>query len=76
MSDGSTKALTLPKSNVLGYSFENGDKMYLRPSGTEPKIKFYLMVYEREGSVDQKKKAASAKIEILENLIKKIAADL
>ncbi len=76
MSDGSTKPLTLPKSNVLGYSFENGDKMYLRPSGTEPKIKFYLMVNEKEGSVDQKKKAASVKIEKLESLIKSIAADL
>ena len=33
--------LTLPKSNVLRYLFDNGSWFVLRPSGTEPKIKIY-----------------------------------
>ena len=73
---GTIQPLTLPKSNVLGYSFKNGDKLYLRPSGTEPKIKFYLMVNENEGTIEDKKIAASKKINSLENLIKEIAASL
>ncbi len=33
----------LPKSNVLYFKLENGDVIILRPSGTEPKIKFYFL---------------------------------
>ena len=36
--------LDIPKSNVLIYYTENGSKIALRPSGTEPKIKFYISV--------------------------------
>ena len=32
----------LPKANVLEFRFENGAKLMVRPSGTEPKIKIYL----------------------------------
>ena len=32
----------LPKSNVLKIWFQNGSSLIVRPSGTEPKIKFYL----------------------------------
>lgn len=39
-SDG--KPTGLPKSNVLEYRLENGGKVIVRPSGTEPKIKVYL----------------------------------
>ena len=35
------RTLELPKSNVLIYHLENGDRIVVRPSGTEPKIKFY-----------------------------------
>ena len=75
-STGTTTPLTLPKSNVLGYSFKSGDKMYLRPSGTEPKIKFYLMVNEKDGSIDEKKLAAVTKIESFISEIKETAKDL
>ncbi len=37
-------ALEIPKSNVLIYYTEDGTKIALRPSGTEPKIKFYISV--------------------------------
>lgn len=39
---GKTEPVLLPKSNVLEYRLENGSKLIVRPSGTEPKIKIYL----------------------------------
>lgn len=43
-----TLALNLPKSNVLIYYTEDGSKIAARPSGTEPKIKFYISVNTSE----------------------------
>ncbi len=37
-------AINLPKSNVLQYITQDGTKVSMRPSGTEPKIKFYFSV--------------------------------
>ena len=37
-----SKSIALPASNVLLFEMENGSRVALRPSGTEPKIKFYL----------------------------------
>ena len=39
---GKTAAITLPKSNVLCYDLPDGNKVIVRPSGTEPKLKVYL----------------------------------
>lgn len=50
-------------SNVLGYQFASGNILYLRPSGTEPKIKFYYMVQETKGVLAEKKQRASARIQ-------------
>lgn len=44
MLTGEEKAITIPKSNVLIYYTEDGSQIALRPSGTEPKIKFYVSV--------------------------------
>jgi len=41
---GTTQTIEVPKSNVLIYYTEDGSKIALRPSGTEPKIKFYVSV--------------------------------
>jgi phosphoglucomutase len=41
---GSTSTIELPKSNVLQFFLEDGSKITMRPSGTEPKIKFYYGV--------------------------------
>ena len=38
--------LSLPKSNVLAFELEGGSRIIARPSGTEPKIKFYFDVRE------------------------------
>lgn len=40
--DGKEEKIKLPKSNVLAFALENGNKVIVRPSGTEPKIKAYL----------------------------------
>ncbi len=57
--NGDTTKLELPQSNVLGFTFASGNKLFLRPSGTEPKIKFYIMIQETEGSLQEKKAKAS-----------------
>ena len=41
---GQTTPLDIPKSNVIIYYTEDGSQIALRPSGTEPKIKFYVSV--------------------------------
>lgn len=41
---GEIENLTIPKSDVLIYYLEDGSKICARPSGTEPKIKFYFSV--------------------------------
>ncbi len=41
---GAQSSTNLPKSNVLYYKLENGDVIVARPSGTEPKIKFYYLL--------------------------------
>jgi len=41
---GKDETINIPKSNVLIYYTEDGSKIALRPSGTEPKIKFYISV--------------------------------
>ncbi|XXT14877.1 phospho-sugar mutase [Sorangium sp. So ce429] len=45
-SDGKTESLVLPPSNVLVYELDGGSRIIARPSGTEPKIKFYFDVRE------------------------------
>lgn len=42
--NGTTKSINLVKSDVLQFFLEDGSKISVRPSGTEPKIKFYFSV--------------------------------
>jgi phosphoglucomutase len=42
---GETWPIKLPKSNVLQFVLSDGSKISARPSGTEPKIKFYFSVH-------------------------------
>ncbi|XMO86849.1 phospho-sugar mutase [Algibacter sp. AS12] len=44
MASGKITTLDIPKSNVIIYYTEDGSQVALRPSGTEPKIKFYVSV--------------------------------
>jgi phosphomannomutase len=41
---GASEPLVFPSSNVLSFDLEGGDRVVARPSGTEPKIKFYFDV--------------------------------
>ncbi|MFD2910152.1 phospho-sugar mutase [Flavobacterium ardleyense] len=51
--------ITIPKSNVLIYYLEDGTKICARPSGTEPKIKFYFSVNAPLSNVDEAKEVES-----------------
>jgi len=44
MVNNSSYSIDIPKSNVLIYYTQDGSKIAMRPSGTEPKIKFYISV--------------------------------
>ena len=46
LKNNSESGIDLPKSNVLQFFLEDGSKISIRPSGTEPKIKFYFSVKE------------------------------
>lgn len=46
-SEGKKETINFPKSNVLQYLTEDGTKVSIRPSGTEPKIKFYFSVMSK-----------------------------
>ena len=68
--DGTVEKLDMPaKSNVLQWFCEDGTKVSVRPSGTEPKIKFYTEVkdpsYKEAGDYERCLKDAEKKIEAL-----------
>ena len=52
LSSGESWTIDLPKSNVLQFVLADGTKISARPSGTEPKIKFYFSVNAKLNSVD------------------------
>ena len=56
---GETSEIHLPKSNVLEYRMDNGCKLIVRPSGTEPKIKIYL---SGKGATQQESEALVEKM--------------
>jgi len=53
MITGESQKLELESSNVLQFFLEDGSKISVRPSGTEPKIKFYFSVNKQLDSSDQ-----------------------
>ena len=53
LSNGVKEKLPYPKSNVIGFTLVDGSKIAIRPSGTEPKIKFYFSVNTRLKSIDE-----------------------
>ena len=55
MATGEVKPTGLPSSNVLYYDLEDGAWICVRPSGTEPKIKFYYGVIGKDFDDAQKK---------------------
>ena len=65
---GATWPILLPKSNVLQFITEDGSKISARPSGTEPKIKFYFSVMttlENRAAFDEKYELLQTKIDCI-----------
>ena len=68
LSTNSTEPISIPKADVLIYTTEDGSKVALRPSGTEPKIKFYISVNTSLSSAtefSQTENALDAKIDAI-----------
>ena len=74
LSGGETQEIDLPKSNVLQFFLSDGSKVSARPSGTEPKIKFYFSVnttLEEAKDFDAKEAELEKRIDgIINSLIK------
>lgn len=64
--DESTQAIKLPKADVLKFTLDDGTWIAIRPSGTEPKIKFYI------GTVGEDEKDALNKIDVFETAINEL----
>jgi len=69
---GSKTAISLIKSDVLQFFLADGSKISIRPSGTEPKIKFYFSVNTKLASVDKFEETEK----ILDKRLNDIIADL
>jgi phosphoglucomutase len=67
---GTKKPIHLPKSDVLQFVMEDGSKASARPSGTEPKIKFYFSVKEHLASANQYEEVSKKCDEKIEQTIK------
>ncbi|HGR7073906.1 TPA: phospho-sugar mutase [Streptococcus pneumoniae] len=63
VADGTVTNLTTPPSDVLKYTLVDGSWIAVRPSGTEPKIKFYIAVVGETNEESQAKIAKIANIE-------------
>lgn len=70
LADGTTSPIDLPESNVLKYWLNDGTWICIRPSGTEPKVKFYI------GTSDQTADAAQARLAKYEQALKAYVASV
>ena len=59
----------LPSSNVIIFRLEGGSKVIVRPSGTEPKIKFYMFARAKEATLEKSKEQSA-------EIIRRIVEDL
>jgi phosphoglucomutase len=72
LATGVVKPISLPKSNVLQFILADGSKVSARPSGTEPKIKFYFSV---KGILENREHISEAEAS-LDARIRQIITDL
>ena len=66
--DGKIEDIELPKTNAFKLHLENGDWICVRPSGTEPKLKFYVATSTPTESASEKN--AESYLAYMENLVK------
>ena len=64
----------LPAGDILRFWLDDGSRVIVRPSGTEPKLKVYLDASSEEGDADARLAAASAKVAALEAGMRAILA--
>jgi phosphoglucomutase len=70
--DNKQSSIALPKSNVLQFILDDGSKISARPSGTEPKIKFYFSVNGKLDRVEEFEKKDEELKEKIEAIIKEM----
>jgi phosphomannomutase len=62
--DGTTTTIDLPPTAMIALALADGSRMQVRPSGTEPKLKFYVEVVEPvDDSVDAARERAAARLD-------------
>jgi phosphoglucomutase len=69
---GEQSKINLPKSNVLQFITEDASKISARPSGTEPKIKFYFSVNTKLESIDRFEEAQKKAKEKIQSIIQEM----
>lgn len=69
-SDGTTEPIALPKTNAVKWHLENGDWITARPSGTEPKLKFYVAT--SKPSANEANALADKYLAFMQNLVNNI----
>jgi phosphomannomutase len=73
----SSRAVDLPTANVISFSLEQGARVVARPSGTEPKIKFYFdlreTVEDEEPYADARARATSRLDALIESFLELVA---
>ena len=69
---GAVTTLDLPKSNVLIYQTANGTRIAARPSGTEPKIKFYFSVNTSLNAIESAAKVEAGLDAKIQRIIKEM----
>lgn len=70
LATGAKFDIDLPKSNVLQFLLQDGSKVSARPSGTEPKIKFYFSVHAPLASAAQYKEVQAQLMAKIDSIIK------
>ena len=71
---GSRATIDLPRSNVLQFFTEDGYKITARPSGTEPKIKFYISLRSEVGNTEELRERRVELKKLNEQLITEISS--
>jgi phosphomannomutase len=65
----------LPASDILRYQLDDGSRVIVRPSGTEPKIKVYIDASSVDGGATQRQAAAQGTVDRLEAAMRELVAE-
>jgi phosphomannomutase len=65
----------LPASDILRYQLDDGSRVIVRPSGTEPKVKVYIDASSVEGTAAHRQAAAQATVDRLEDAMRELLAE-